>query len=101
MEKYILGSIALLAIAAMAAWNVNLHSQSNELSAISLANMKALALGEALPYESMGCKTERCDADPSPNGVTSSVKRACLVLNNGQYSSCTEVPCGDVFYGCN
>jgi hypothetical protein len=36
MKKKILGGIALLAIAAMAAWNVDLNSQSNELSAVSL-----------------------------------------------------------------
>jgi hypothetical protein len=43
MKKKIFGGIALLAIAAMAAWNVNLNSQSNELSDISLANVEALA----------------------------------------------------------
>jgi hypothetical protein len=43
MKKKILGGIALLAIAAVAAWNVDLNSQSNELSAVSLANVEALA----------------------------------------------------------
>jgi hypothetical protein len=101
MRKKIFGGIALLAIAAVTAVNVNVSSQSKKLPAASLANVEALALGEALPYESIGCKTERCDADPRPNWVTSSVKRTCFVLNNGQYSACTEVPCGEVFYGCN
>jgi hypothetical protein len=41
--KYILGSLAVLAIAAVAAWNVNLNSQKNELSDILLANVEALA----------------------------------------------------------
>jgi hypothetical protein len=43
MKKKILGGIALLAIAVVAAWNVNLSSQSNDLSDISLANVEALA----------------------------------------------------------
>jgi hypothetical protein len=44
--KFILGSLAVLAIAAVAAWNmsVNLNSQDNsELSDVSLANVEALA----------------------------------------------------------
>jgi hypothetical protein len=43
MKKKILGGIALLAIAVMAAWNVNLNSQSNELSTLSLKNLEVLA----------------------------------------------------------
>jgi hypothetical protein len=43
MKKKIFGGIALLAIAATAVWNVNLNSQSNDLSAVSLANIEALA----------------------------------------------------------
>jgi hypothetical protein len=43
MKKKILGGIALLAIAAVAAWNVNLSLQSNDLSGISMANVDALA----------------------------------------------------------
>jgi hypothetical protein len=50
MKKKIFGGIALLAIAAVAAWNVDLNSQSNELSAVSLANVEALA------GESADCK---------------------------------------------
>ncbi|MDR1582924.1 MAG: NVEALA domain-containing protein [Prevotellaceae bacterium] len=49
MKKKILGGIAVLAIAAVAMMNVNFNSQSNELSAISLANVEALA------EESSGC----------------------------------------------
>jgi hypothetical protein len=44
MKKKILGGIAVLAIAVVAAWNVNLSSQSNDLSDISLANVEALAI---------------------------------------------------------
>jgi hypothetical protein len=38
-----LSGIALLAIAAVAAWNVSLGTESSELSSISLANVEALA----------------------------------------------------------
>ncbi|GHT61489.1 hypothetical protein AGMMS50239_12500 [Bacteroidia bacterium] len=43
MKKIILSGAALLAIAAGAVFNVNLNSQSNKLSAVSLANVEALA----------------------------------------------------------
>jgi hypothetical protein len=51
MKKIILGSIAALAIAAVAVVNVNLDSKSSDLSAISLANVEALA-GEG---SGLGC----------------------------------------------
>jgi hypothetical protein len=43
MKKYIISGIAVLAIAAVAAWNVNFNSQKNELSDVQLANVEALA----------------------------------------------------------
>jgi hypothetical protein len=43
MKMKILGGTALLAIAAVAVFNVNLSSKSNDLSAISIANVEALA----------------------------------------------------------
>jgi hypothetical protein len=43
MKKIIFGGIAVLTIVAITAWNVNLNSQKNKLSDISLANMEALA----------------------------------------------------------
>ncbi len=42
-KKKIFGSIAVLAIAAMAAFNVNVNTQENGLSDISLDNVEALA----------------------------------------------------------
>jgi hypothetical protein len=42
MRKKILSGSALLAIAAVAAWNVNINSH-NDLSGVSLANVEALA----------------------------------------------------------
>jgi hypothetical protein len=44
--KKILGGIAILAIAAVAAFNVGFNSQSDGLSDVSLANVEALADGE-------------------------------------------------------
>jgi hypothetical protein len=43
MKKKILLSIAAVAVVAIAAVNVNIALQSNDLSALSLANVEALA----------------------------------------------------------
>ncbi|MDR3184122.1 MAG: NVEALA domain-containing protein [Prevotellaceae bacterium] len=43
MRKNVLGLIALFVVAIVAAWNVSLNSQNNQLSGISLANVEALA----------------------------------------------------------
>jgi len=43
MKKKLLGCLAVLAIAAVAAWNVNFNSQKNLMSDIALANVEALA----------------------------------------------------------
>ncbi|GHV27015.1 hypothetical protein FACS1894176_08470 [Bacteroidia bacterium] len=43
MKNKIFGGIAVLAIAAVAAFNVNVNSQKNDLSDLSLANVEALA----------------------------------------------------------
>jgi hypothetical protein len=43
MKKIILGGIAVVVIAAVAAWNMGLNSQKSDLSDISLANVEALA----------------------------------------------------------
>jgi hypothetical protein len=45
-RKYIYGGIAVVGIAAVAAWNVSLGSQSSDLSSLSLANVEALAEDE-------------------------------------------------------
>jgi hypothetical protein len=47
MKKIICGSIAVLAIAATIVFNVNLNTQSEKLSDISLTNVEALADGES------------------------------------------------------
>jgi len=43
MKKKIFGGIAILAIAAMAAFNVTMNTQNENLSDLSLANVEALA----------------------------------------------------------
>jgi hypothetical protein len=43
MKKKILSGLALLVIAVVAAWNVNLGTNSYDWSTVSLANMEALA----------------------------------------------------------
>jgi hypothetical protein len=100
MRKKILGAIALLAIVLVITININLNNQGNGLSDMALANVEALA-GEALPYESIGCQTAPCKLELGGGWFTGSVKKDCIVLDNGQYSSCSSVPCGEVFYGCN
>ena len=57
MKKKILGGIAILAIAAVAAFNVNFNTQSNDLSAVSLANVEALA-GELSGGNTVDCYSE-------------------------------------------
>jgi hypothetical protein len=46
-KKKIFGFIAVMVIAAVAVWNVNLNSQKSDLSDVNLANIEALA-GEDL-----------------------------------------------------
>ncbi|GAB6008834.1 NVEALA domain-containing protein [Dysgonomonas reticulitermitis] len=43
MKKKIFGSLLVLAIAAVAAFNVNLNTQDSNLSTLALANVEALA----------------------------------------------------------
>ena len=51
MKKKIFGSVAVLAIAAVAAFNVNMgfNSQNEELSALTLSNVEELAQQAELP----------------------------------------------------
>jgi hypothetical protein len=50
MKSRIFGSIAVLAIAAVAVVNVNFSSQQSKLSEVSLANVEALAGCEVLGW---------------------------------------------------
>ena len=103
MKKKFIYGFVFIAISAVAAWNVNFNSQTNGMSDVALANVEALAgENDALPYESVGCQTESCKLDLGGGWFTGSVKRVCIILDNGQYSSCISKACGEVFYGgCN
>ena len=91
MKRKILGGIAILAIAAVAALNVNLGNQGNWLSDISLANVEALAGnepgegsgGQACYWKNLKCK----------DGVNT--YEGCL--SNGDGNACT---CGSVSRNC-
>lgn len=57
MKKKILGGIVAVAIAAVAAVNVNFNNEGeNGLSALSVANIEALADGEGSTPCPKGCK---------------------------------------------
>ena len=43
MKNKIFGSLIVLAVAAVSAWNVNYNSQANRMSDITLLNVEALA----------------------------------------------------------
>jgi hypothetical protein len=86
MKKKILGGIALLAIAAVAVWNVNLNSQSNKLSGAMLANVEALAEengGSDCKWKSIKCSKGNSNYE------------GCLT--NGDGTACT---CGSVSRDC-
>jgi Tfp pilus assembly protein FimT len=84
MKKKIFGLIAVLAIAAVAAWNVsvNFSSQKNELSDISMANVEALA------QENGGnCPGRYC----SYTGAFGSCSACCP---RGKHAICNDFGCG-------
>jgi hypothetical protein len=87
-KKKILGALAVLAIAAMAAYHVNVNTRGNGLSDVSLANVEALAENEG---SSGTCKWKNIDCP----GWGSGNYEACLV--NGDGYSCT---CGNVSRNC-
>ena len=65
MKKKIFGGIAVLAIAAVAAWNVgvNLNSQKSGLSDVLLANIEALGQSENGCYTRPGDNNGDCTTD--------------------------------------
>lgn len=77
MKKKLLGLITVLAIAAIAAYNVNVNIQNNGLSDISLENIEALASEDG--YAS---KCNSCMSDPNYD---------CHVYKNGKlYEICSN-----------
>ncbi len=85
MKKKILGGIAVLAIAAIAAFNVNMNTQSSNLSDISLANVEALAqyeIGSGYLSLTLDCYNWQ--------GVVIGSHTSCY---SGGSSSCTSTSC--------
>jgi hypothetical protein len=85
MKKKILGGIAILAIAAVAAFNVGFNSQSDGLSDVYLANVEALAqesgstkdcwnnISAAVAQQVLYCGT--CTYIPGTPGVFAGLKK--------------------------
>ena len=66
MKKKIFGGIAVLAIAAVAAWNVSVNKQTEGFSTIMLANVQALAQ-ESNPIKcSRIVRTCNCKSSSNP-----------------------------------
>jgi hypothetical protein len=64
-RKVFFGVIAVLAISAVAAWNVSLISQNSELSGTMLDNIEALSNGEG---RGRGCTVDlNCICETSHN----------------------------------
>ena len=56
--KKILGLLAVLLIAVVVAWNMNVNSQTKGMSDLSMANVEALANGEGIIYGDQWCNIE-------------------------------------------
>jgi len=84
MKKKIFGGIAVLVIAVVAAWNVNVSSRTNGMSNVMLANVEALG-GECIAggTGSSGC----------------SIEGGLDILGNGGSIKCS-VDCTGGYYAC-
>ncbi|GHT51479.1 hypothetical protein FACS189440_20560 [Bacteroidia bacterium] len=87
MKKIILGSIAIMAIAAVAAVNVNLNSQSEKLSAMMLANVEALAQGES---NNQGWDEDKQESEHYMNGNLYKKSKIVNCYAGGPNSQCTS-----------
>ena len=85
MKKIFLGSIAVIAIAAISAWNVNVNS--NGLSDVSLANYEALAGNEN--SGSGGWTEEKSETTFEVNDVPK-YHRIVIDCTEGGSNSCTK-----------
>ena len=81
MKVKILGGIAVLAIATIAAWNMNLDSKTNGMSNVMLTNVEALA------EENTNCPGNHCSFT-NDLGTCSS----CCPL--GKNAVCNAFGCG-------
>lgn len=78
MKKKILGSLAVIAVAAVATFNVHVNmNEDNGMNALSLANVEALAQGES--GVTIPCVVE----------VDATCSYTCT-LANGQTATCTS-----------
>lgn len=94
MKKKIIGGIAVLAVTAVAVWNVNLSSnEKSNLSSISLANVEALA--QVVPESQLPKKNKYSSTDlacfDSKGNPTGKRSRSCFTPGNSD--SCTPQSC--------
>jgi len=88
MKKKIFGGVAILVIAAIAVFNVNLSKQSNGLSNVMLANVEALA-EESTGGDQNGWDEEKQSTTSSMNGVEYKKSEIINCYKGGPNSSCT------------
>ena len=88
-KKKIFGSIAVLAIAALAAFNVNINTQEDGLSDVSLNNVEALA--SETPNSDKKCSTSISSKNNKEMCSTRPVKYTTLI---GTSYSCSSTKIG-------
>jgi hypothetical protein len=84
--KVITGIVAVVLIAAMAGFNVSINKQGNKLSAISLANIEALAQGGE---NTTGWYVVEISSTRKDNGNVVSETQVVECSEGGPSSSCT------------
>lgn len=63
MKNKVLGAITAIVIAAMVAFNLNVNSDTNELSDLNMSNIEALANGESGGCYAGGVGSSSCSID--------------------------------------
>jgi len=92
MKKKIFGIVAILLIAVVTAWNVNLGSKTTGMSNVMLANVEALAQESNTPPPSCSC-SKKCDDGKTTASCTGYSSCNCSsglfdVVCDGVTSSC-------------
>ena len=90
MKKKIFGGLFILAIAAVAAFNVSMNMQDNQLSALALANVEALA-GEIPPTPPIKWLQMTLPCYNSQGYPTGKNRTSCYA--GGTQANCTSVSC--------
>ena len=75
MKNKILGGIAVLAIAALATLNVSFNNSKSNISAVSLANIEALAQ-EMSGYNYVDCR-KITEEDPITHNIKETITKEC------------------------